>query len=81
MSANWFRTVAASAIWTAASRAWLTNVAPIFDEFLLQGRQRPVLDRHRRRHPFYSGLLALAANILVAILVNAVLRFSSRGDR
>ena len=29
----------------------------------------------------YSGLLALAANILVAILVSAVLRFSARGDR
>jgi solute:Na+ symporter, SSS family len=29
----------------------------------------------------YSGLLALAANILVAILVSAVLRFSMRGDR
>ncbi len=29
----------------------------------------------------YSGLLALAANILVAILVSAVLRFSPRGDR
>jgi solute:Na+ symporter, SSS family len=29
----------------------------------------------------YSGLLALAANILVAILVGAVFRFSTRGDR
>jgi SSS family solute:Na+ symporter len=29
----------------------------------------------------YSGLLALAANILVAILVSAALRFSARGDR
>jgi SSS family solute:Na+ symporter len=29
----------------------------------------------------YTGLLALAANILVAILVSAVLRFSPRGDR
>jgi solute:Na+ symporter, SSS family len=29
----------------------------------------------------YSGLLALAANILVAILVSAVFRFSPRGDR
>lgn len=28
----------------------------------------------------YSSLLALAANILLAILVSAVLRFSSRGD-
>jgi solute:Na+ symporter, SSS family len=30
---------------------------------------------------FYSGLLALAANILVAMLVSAALRFSTRGDR
>ena len=29
----------------------------------------------------YSGLLALAANILVAILVSAVLRRAARGDR
>jgi solute:Na+ symporter, SSS family len=29
----------------------------------------------------YSGLLALAANILMAILVSAVLRFSTPGDR
>jgi SSS family solute:Na+ symporter len=29
----------------------------------------------------YSGLLALAANILVAILISAVLRFSTPGDR
>ncbi len=29
----------------------------------------------------YSGLLALGANILVASLVRAVLRFARRGDR
>jgi hypothetical protein len=41
----------------------------------------PALPLLRRQHYLYSGLLALAANILVAILVSAAFRFSARGDR
>jgi hypothetical protein len=40
--------MATSAIWKASYRPWLTAFAPIFS-FFFQARQRPILDRLRRR--------------------------------
>jgi SSS family solute:Na+ symporter len=72
---SWFRAHGLLAGWAAgcaggAWLVWLNDFKPLHT--LTFGSASVTL---------YSGLLALAANILVAILVGAVFRFSTRGDR
>jgi solute:Na+ symporter, SSS family len=72
---SWFRAHGLLAGWAAGFAGgtwlvWLNDFKPLHT--LTFGSASVTL---------YSGLLALAANILVAILIGAVLRFSPPGDR
>jgi solute:Na+ symporter, SSS family len=72
---GWFRAYGLLAGWAAGFLggswlAWLNNFKPLH-----------TLHFGAANITLYSGLLALAVNILVAILVSAALRRSSRGNR